>query len=67
MTRVEEIKAAIDKLSLSEQAELAKLLHGWTDDEWDQQMKEDLEAGRLDKFLKQVDDKIDAGDLRDLP
>jgi len=67
MTTVEEIKAAISKLSLSDRAEVAKALHGWTDDEWDLQMKRDAESGKFDAILKEVDAEIDAGSLRDLP
>lgn len=35
MSSVDEIKAAIDRLSLTERAELEKWMHGWTDDAWD--------------------------------
>jgi hypothetical protein len=67
MSTVEEIKAAIAKLSLSERGEIARWLHGWNDDEWDQQMKGDIAAGRLDGVLKEVDEDIEAGRLRDMP
>jgi len=67
MSTVEEIKAAIGKLSLEERAELAKWLYGWTDDEWDQQMKADLESGRLDGLLKQVREDIDGARLEEGP
>ncbi len=67
MSTVEEIKAAIDRLSLSERAQLEKLLHGWEDDEWDRQIAEDARAGKLEKLIARVDAEIDAGDLRDLP
>jgi hypothetical protein len=66
-TTIEEIKAAISKLSLAERAELAKWLHGWTDDEWDRQIANDRRSGRLDDVLKEVDDEIDSDQLRDLP
>jgi hypothetical protein len=42
-------------------------LHGWLDDEWDDQIKSDAAAGKLDHLLKEVDDETDAGTLRDLP
>ena len=67
MSTVKEIKAAIEKLSLEERAELERALHGWTDDAWDEQIKSDVAASRLDKILKEVDDEFDAGKLRDLP
>jgi hypothetical protein len=62
---VEEIKAAIPKLTLDERAELARCLHGWQDDEWDAQLKRDLAAGKLDKLLKKVDSDITQGNLSD--
>jgi hypothetical protein len=64
---VEEIKAAIPKLTLEQRAELAHCLHGWEDDEWDAQLKHDLTAGKLDKLLKKVDADIAQGNLTDLP
>jgi hypothetical protein len=67
MRTVEEIKAAIDKVPLPERARLERMLHGWTDDEWDKQIAAGAAAGKLDKLLKKVDAEIDAGKLRDLP
>jgi hypothetical protein len=67
MTTVEDILAAIDKLSLSERAELERRLHGWTDDAWDEQIKSDYDAGRLDKIINEVRDDIRAGRLEDGP
>jgi hypothetical protein len=67
MSSVEEIVEAIRKLSLSERGELERRLHGWEDDEWDQQMGRDIESGRLDKVLKQVRDDIQAGRLEEGP
>lgn len=64
---VEEIKAAIPKLTMEERADLARCLHGWEDDEWDAQMKGDLVAGKLDKLLKKVDEDVRQGNLSDLP
>lgn len=67
MSTVQEIKAAIEKLSLEDRAELERLLHGWEDDDWDRQMKDDANAGRLDKLIAEVDADIDAGKLKELP
>jgi hypothetical protein len=64
---VEEIKAALPKITLEERAEPARCLHGWEDDGWDTQMKRDLTAGKLDKLLKKVDADIKQGNLSDLP
>jgi hypothetical protein len=67
MSTVQEIKAAIWKLTLEERAEVARCLHVWEDDDWDEQMKRDLAAGKLDKSLAQVDEDIRHGRLSDLP
>jgi hypothetical protein len=67
MSTVEEIKAAIDKLSLSERARLERMLHGWADDEWDRQVADDAATGRLDKWVAEVDKEIDRGKLREGP
>ncbi|HEY5233048.1 MAG TPA: hypothetical protein VIK35_05915 [Verrucomicrobiae bacterium] len=67
MSTVAEIKAAILSLTLEERAEVARCLGNWQDDEWDEQMKRDIAAGKLDKLLSKVDDDIAHGKLRDLP
>ncbi len=64
---VDQIKAAIEELSFEEPAELAAWLHGWRDDEWDEQMKKDVAAGKLDHLLQEVDEDIRAGSLREMP
>jgi hypothetical protein len=55
---VQEIKEAVRHLSLEERAEVAACLHSWNDDEWDEQMKRDLAAGKLDRILARVDADI---------
>jgi hypothetical protein len=67
MSTVAEIKAAIPSLTLEERADIARCLGNWQDDEWDEQMKRDIAAGKLDKLLSKVDDDIAHGKLRDLP
>ena len=64
---VEQIKTAIEQLSFEERAQLAAWLHGWKDDDWDEQMKRDVAEGRLDDVLREVEDDIGAGRLRDMP
>jgi len=64
---VEQIKAAIEQLSFEERAELAAWFHGWKNDEWDEQMTRDFAEGRLDDVLREVEDDIAAGRLRDMP
>ena len=55
---VQEIKAAVQQLTLEERAEVAACLHAWNDDDWDEQMKRDLASGKLDKILARVDADI---------
>jgi hypothetical protein len=53
MSRVEEIKAAIEQLSPEERCELAALLNPMEDDDWDRQMKKDAEpGGKLDRLME---------------
>ena len=67
LVSVEQIKTAIEQLSFEERAELAAWFHGWHDDEWDEQMKRDVAAGKLDHILREVDEDIRAGHLREMP
>ncbi len=62
-----EIKTAIEHLSFEERAELAAWLHGWKDDEWDEQMKRDIASGKLDDVLREVEEDIKAGRVREMP
>jgi hypothetical protein len=66
MSTVEEIKAAIERLTLSERGQLERWLHGWEDDAWDRQIAADARAGRLDRVLAQAGEDIARG-LKDLP
>jgi hypothetical protein len=62
-----EIKTAIEQLSFEERAELAAWLHGWEDDEWDEQMKRDVASGKLDDVVQEVEEDIKAGRVREMP
>jgi hypothetical protein len=62
-----EIQSAIERLSFEERAKLAAWLHGWNDDEWDEQMKRDVAAGKLDGILHEVEEDIKAGRIREMP
>jgi hypothetical protein len=62
-----EIKTAIEQLSFEERAELAAWLHGWNDDEWDEQIKRDIASGKLDDVLHEVEEDIKAGRVREMP
>ncbi|MBI2433296.1 MAG: hypothetical protein HYV26_10530 [Candidatus Hydrogenedentes bacterium] len=58
---VKEIERAITELSPVELAELAAWIENYQAQQWDKQIEEDLEAGRLDALLKQVDKEYEAG------
>jgi len=62
-----EIKSAIKQLSFEQRAELAAWLHGWTDDAWDDQMKRDIASGKLDEVLREVEEDIKTGRVREMP
>lgn len=65
--KIEELEAAILSLSPEERAELNRRLYGWTDDEWDLQMAEDVRQGRLDEMVARAEADFAAGRWRALP
>lgn len=66
MTTLLEIKAAIEKLSPSDYAELMAMLHPPVDDDWDRQIKADVTAGRLDRLVEEARADLSAGRCRPL-
>ena len=62
-----EIKNAIEQLPFEQRAELAAWLHGWNDDDWDEQMKRDIATGNLDNVLHEVEEDIKVGRVREMP
>ena len=58
---VEEIKAAIQLLTLEERAEIMSALCAWPDDDWDRQMKRDAAAGKFDALTREADAAHAAG------
>jgi hypothetical protein len=46
---------------------LAAWLHGWKDDEWDEQMKRDIVSGKHDDVLREVEEDIKVGRAREMP
>ena len=63
---VQEIESAIVQLPSKEVAELMSWLSEHHAQLWDKQIEEDLEAGRLDALLAEVDQEYDAGLARPL-
>jgi len=66
MSTVQEIKCAIAKLSLEEQAKLISELCGWTDDDWDRQMKRDAAAGKFAALNREAEAADASGQTRQL-
>jgi hypothetical protein len=68
VSKVAEIKAAIDLLSPRERCELEALLHPWTDDDWDRQMADDAQpGGKLHNLMADSRKEAQAGKLMDFP
>ena len=68
MSRVEQIKAAIEQLSLEERCELNALLNPLSDDDWDKQMSADSGPdGKLNHLRLEAEKEGNAGMLHDFP
>jgi len=66
MSTVESIRAAIKKLSVEERAEITAELCGWTDDDWDRQMKADGAAGKFASLNREADAAHAGGETQPL-
>jgi len=58
---VQEIEAAIIKLPIERLIELSTWLEEYQAHVWDQQIEADLDTGRLDAILAQVDAEYETG------
>jgi hypothetical protein len=58
---IEHIEHAITQLPDKELAELMRWLEDYHAQVWDRRIEEDLEAGRLDALLADVDEEYEAG------
>jgi hypothetical protein len=68
MSKVAEIKMAIEMLSPQERCELDALLHPWPDDDWDRQMQVDAEpGGKLYEMTSAARKNAQTGKLEDFP
>jgi len=63
---VKDIENAITQLSLEELAELSAWLADYQAKVWDKQIERDLDAGRLDALLEEVDEEYEAGKAKSL-
>jgi hypothetical protein len=66
MSTVESIRNAIKRLSVEERAEITAELCGWTDDEWDRQMKADGAAGKFAPLNGEADIAHASGETQPL-
>jgi hypothetical protein len=58
---IAEIETAIKQLPADQVSELMAWLAGYHEQVWDKQIADDLESGRLDSLLAEVDAEIEAG------
>ena len=63
---VQELERAITELSPEELAELAAWFADYHNRAWDQQIADDLDAGRLDAFLAEAEAEYEAGKAKPL-
>lgn len=62
-----EIKKAIEHLSLEERLDLMQWLNQSADDEWDLQMKRDAAAGKFDTVIKEGEADYREGRTTEFP
>ena len=58
---IQELETAIKKLSTKELANLTAWLIDYHEQIWDQQIEEDLDSGKLDQLLDEIDSEYEAG------
>ncbi len=63
---VQELETAVTQLPTPELAQFKAWFDEYQTDLWDQQIEKDLEAGRLDALLAEVDKEYEAGMARPL-
>ncbi len=58
---VEELESVVSGLSPAEFARFSQWFEEFVAGQWDRQIKQDMEAGRLDAALKRADEHYEAG------
>jgi hypothetical protein len=61
------LKSEIDKLSPQERAALADWLWRQEDEAWDEQIRRDYRAGKLDELIHRAEKELDEGSIREAP
>ncbi len=64
VSTVTEIQEAITRLSAAEQRQLARWFEEALEDAWDNQIEEDVKAGRLNDLIAQAEADIAAGRVK---
>ena len=58
---IEELESVVSGLSPDELARFSQWFEEFIADQWDRQIEQDMQAGRLDAALKRADDHHEAG------
>jgi hypothetical protein len=58
---IQELETAIKQLSVKELANLTAWLINYHEQIWDQQIEDDLDSGKLDRFLNEIEREYAAG------
>ncbi len=64
--RLEDIKAAIQRLPAQQFRTLASWIADYQQERWDGEIEQDLKSGRLDKLIKSALDDIENGKFKDM-
>lgn len=62
-----EIKDSVMKLKKSELKDIASLINQILWDDWDRQIAEDFDEGRLDFLMREADESLNEGDIQQWP
>jgi len=62
-----EIKDSVMKLKKSELMDIASLINKILWDDWDRQIAEDFDEGRLDFLMREADEALNEGDIQQWP
>jgi hypothetical protein len=66
MSRIDQIKAQIERLPEGDIAEIFRWLSAKDWERWDRQVEADSEAGRLDFLIREAQQEKSQGKLKDL-
>jgi hypothetical protein len=58
---IEELESVVSGLPAPELARFSEWFEEFMADQWDRQIEQDVQAGRLDAAIKRADDHYDAG------